>query len=445
MSLLALSPLDGRYAGSLTAVAQCASEFGLIRARLRIEIEWLKVLGQALEWKDFDRVSARLDAILEGFTAQEAEKVKAIERTTAHDVKAVEYYLKQCLEQEPAWVEYIHFGCTSEDINNLAYGAILLELKHSILLPSLHRLLEQLIDRAHQYSAYPMLSRTHGQPASPTTVGKEFANTASRLRRQIEALEAQPILGKFNGAVGNFNAHALAYPDLPWQTLSDTLILSLGLEPNHYTTQIEPHDGIAEYCHILSRIHTILIDFARNQWGYVSLGYFTQAIAAHEVGSSTMPHKVNPIDFENAEGNFGIANALLTHFSEKLPISRFQRDLSDSTVLRNLGSAIGYGVLGYGALLKGLSKITPHRAHCEADLNAHIEVLGEAIQTVMRRYGLETPYEQLKTLTRGKTLTLEALRAFIQAQPLPPQIQAELLALTPSQYLGYAVELAKSI
>jgi len=451
--LTALSPLDGRYAAKVDALRDAFSEHALIRQRVRVEIAWLRALAAEaaiVEVPSFSReAQATLDAIGTSFSVADAVRVKAIERTTNHDVKAVEYWLKERVASFPEIArvaEFIHFACTSEDINNLAYGIALDEARRVTLLPLLEAVAADLRALAHAHAETPMLSRTHGQPATPTTLGKEFANVYARLERQIASFARMPIKGKMNGAVGNYNAHAIAYPDLDWEKIAARAVTSLGLEFNPYTTQIEPHDGIAEYCDALARANTILIDLDRDVWGYVSLGYFRQRMREGEVGSSTMPHKVNPIDFENSEGNLGLANALLRYLSEKLPVSRWQRDLTDSTVLRNLGVAIGHTTLGLMALRQGLAKLDVDTKRIAADLDANWEVLAEAIQTVMRRHGLPEPYEQLKALTRGRTgMTRESLRAFIETLELPADAKARLLALTPASYVGLAAPLARRI
>ena len=453
--LTALSPLDGRYGGKVDALREQFSEFALIRQRVRVELAWLQALATEraiTEVPPFsDAAQATIAAVATAFAPEDAARIKAIERTTNHDVKAVEYWLKERFAfasvPELAQVsEFIHFACTSEDINNLSYGIALHEARQQVLLPLLESLASELRVLAREHAALPMLARTHGQPATPTTLGKELANVYARLERQITAFARLPIKGKMNGAVGNYNAHAIAYPEVDWENVAAKTVASLGLEFNPYTTQIEPHDGIAEYCDVLARANTILIDLDRDIGGYVSLGYFRQRMREGEVGSSTMPHKVNPIDFENSEGNLGLANALLRHLAEKLPISRWQRDLTDSTVLRNLGVALGHTLLGWTALRQGLAKLEVDATRLAADLDANWEVLAEAIQTVMRRYGLPEPYEQLKALTRGKTgMTRESLRAFIEALALPDDAKARLLALAPSSYVGLAAELAKRI
>ena len=450
--LLALSPLDGRYAGKVDALRPIFSEYGLLRARVRVEVEWLLALAAEpgiAELAPFgDAAAARLRALAEGFSVADAARVKEIERTTNHDVKAVEYFIKERLKDDaelgPA-LEFVHFACTSEDINNLSYALMLNQARREVLLPKLDEVIEALRAMAHEHAALPMLSRTHGQTASPTTVGKEIANVVARLRRQGEQLAAVSLTGKINGAVGNYNAHVAAYPDVDWPAFARRFVESLDLDFNPYTTQIEPHDCVAETCDAQRRIDTICIDLCRDIWGYISLGYFKQAVKAGEVGSSTMPHKVNPIDFENAEGNFGIASALLDHFSTKLPVSRWQRDLTDSTVLRALGTAFGHALIGYDALLRGLGKLSTNPARLAADLDAAWEVLAEAVQTVMRRHGLPNPYEQLKALTRGQGINEASMRGFIAALELPDEEKQRLLALTPGGYTGLAEILAAKV
>jgi adenylosuccinate lyase len=452
-ALTALSPLDGRYAAKVAPLAAQFSEFGLIRARVRIEIAWLIALSdepRIAEVVPFDAtVRAALEAASVSFSPADAERVKAIERTTNHDVKAVEYWLKERLAgvSDVARVaEFIHFACTSEDINNLAHGLMLAEARRAVLLPGLRDIAASLRTLAHAYATVPMLSRTHGQPATPTTLGKEMANVYARLERQIAAIERVPLKGKLNGAVGNYNAHVVAYPDIDWERLAAKVVAGVGLEFNPYTTQIEPHDYMAELFDAIARANTVLIDLDRDIWGYISLGYFRQRVKEGEVGSSTMPHKVNPIDFENSEGNLGLANALLRHLAEKLPISRWQRDLSDSTVLRNMGVALGYALLGWTSLLQGLGRLAVDEARIAADLDANWEVLAEPIQTVMRRYGVPNPYERLKALTRGVTgMTRESLHAFIDELPIPADARGQLKALTPATYIGRAAELARRV
>jgi len=452
-ALTALSPLDGRYAGKVAALSGHFSEFGLIRHRVRIEIAWLEALAvepAIPEVPPFPPAAAEaLAAVARDFAPADAARVKAIERETNHDVKAVEYWLKERLAAVPEVArvaEFIHFACTSEDINNLAHGIALADARRDVLLPLLHAVAGDLRALAHAHAALPMLARTHGQPATPTTLGKELANVVARLERQIAAFAKVPVKGKMNGAVGNYNAHVVAYPEVDWERFAARVVTSLGLEFNPYTTQIEPHDCIAEYCDALARANTVLIDLDRDVWGYISVGYFRQRMRAGEVGSSTMPHKVNPIDFENSEGNLGLANALLRHFAEKLPISRWQRDLTDSTVLRNLGVALGHALLGCASLRQGLGKLEADPAATAADLDANPEVLAEAIQTVMRRYGLPTPYEQLKALTRGQAgMTREALVAFVDGLALPDDVKARLRDLSPAAYTGLAEALARRV
>ena len=451
--LTALSPLDGRYADKVDALRGDFSEFALIRQRVRVEIAWLDALAAEpaiAEVPPFsDAAKAALAGAADAFSPEDAARVKAIERMTNHDVKAVEYWLKERFADVPEIArvsEFIHFACTSEDINNLAYGIALAEARRTSLLPALEAIAADLRALAHAHATLPMLARTHGQAATPTTLGKEFANVYARLERQIAAFAKVPIKGKLNGAVGNYNAHAIAYPDVDWERLAARTVASLGLEFSPYTTQIEPHDGIAEYCDALARANNVLVDLDRDIWGYVSLGYFRQRLREGEVGSSTMPHKVNPIDFENSEGNLGFANALLRHLAEKLPVSRWQRDLTDSTVLRNLGVALGHTLLGWTALRQGLAKLAVDPDRIAADLDANWEVLAEAIQTVMRRYGLPQPYEQLKALTRGKSgMTPEALHAFIEALALPDDAKKRLASLTPATYVGLAEALAARV
>ena len=449
-ALLALSPLDGRYAGKVAALRPIFSESGLIRARVHVEVEWLLALAAEPAIQELPALPAaaveRLRNLARDFGTADAARVKEIEATTNHDVKAVEYWIKERLRDDAdlaGALEFVHFACTSEDINNLSYALMLRQSREEVLLPALDRLCGSLRAMAHAHAALPMLSRTHGQTASPTTVGKELANVLARLQRQRRQLAAVEMPGKINGAVGNYNAHLAAYPDIDWAAFAQRFVESLGLDFNPYTTQIEPHDGIAELCDVQRRIDTITIDLCRDIWGYISLGYFRQAVKAGEVGSSTMPHKVNPIDFENAEGNFGIANALLQHFAEKLPISRWQRDLTDSTVLRALGTAFGHALIGFESLAKGLGKLSVNAERLAADLDAAWEVLAEPVQTVMRRHGLPNPYEQLKSLTRGHGIDAAALRAFIEGLDLPDDAKVRLAALTPGSYTGLAEALAR--
>ncbi|QDH71770.1 adenylosuccinate lyase [Lysobacter alkalisoli] len=451
--LVALSPLDGRYAGKVDALRPIFSEYGLIKARIKVEVEWLLALAEEPgigELKPFSQAAvARLRALADGLSVADAARVKEIERTTNHDVKAVEYFIKERLRDDaelgPA-LEFVHFACTSEDINNLSYALMLNEARQHVFLPRLDELIQKLRTMAHEHAALPMLSRTHGQTASPTTVGKEIANVVARLLRQGETLAAARMPGKINGAVGNYNAHVVAYPMVDWPAFCERFVHSLGLNWQPYTTQIEPHDGIAELCDAAKRIDTICIDLSRDIWGYISLGYFKQAVKAGEVGSSTMPHKVNPIDFENAEGNFGIASALFEHFAAKLPISRWQRDLTDSTTLRALGTAFGHALIGFDALLRGLNKLSANPERLAEDLDAAWEVLAEAVQTVMRRHGLPNPYEQLKALTRGQDgINAASMRVFIEGLDLPAETRQTLLDMTPGSYTGLAERLAREI
>ena len=452
--IAALSPLDGRYAKSVEALRPVFSEYGLMRARVRVELSWLKALAaepKIMEVPPFDEaVLAEIDDVIAGFSLEDAAAVKAIEATTNHDVKAIEYWLKERFAGVPAVSavsEFIHFACTSEDINNLSHALMLREARDEVLLPKLAEVSDKLRSLAHELAAVPMMSRTHGQPATPTTLGKEVANVLYRLERQAKQLSAQEFLGKINGAVGNYNAHMVAYPDVDWEGHCRRFVEEdLGLTFNPYTIQIEPHDYMAEFFQAVSRINTILIDFNRDVWGYISLGYFKQKVKAGEVGSSTMPHKVNPIDFENSEGNLGMANAVLAFLSEKLPVSRWQRDLTDSTVLRNMGVGIGYAVLGLAAHLRGLNKLEANPAALAADLDATWELLAEPIQTMMRRYGVANPYEKLKDLTRGKGgITPEVLASFIRDLDIPDGAKQQLLDLTPASYVGKAENLAKRI
>jgi adenylosuccinate lyase len=453
VTLSALSPLDGRYAGKVAALREHFSEFGLIRHRVRIELAWLSALAAdpaIPEVPPFsDATKNSIAEVAARFALADAVRVKAIECETNHDVKAVEYWLKERFAAVPEVARvtgFVHFACTSEDINNLAHGVALVEARRDVMLPLLHDIVADLRAFAHAQSGQPMLARTHGQPATPTTLGKEIANFVARLERLSAAFAKVAVKGKMNGAVGNYNAHAIAYPDVDWERFAAKVVMSLGLEFNPYTTQIEPHDCIAEYCDALARTNTVLIDFDRDVWGYISLGYFRQRAREGEVGSSTMPHKVNPIDFENSEGNLGLANALLRHLAEKLPVSRWQRDLTDSTVLRNLGVALGHTALGWTALRQGLGRLDVDPERMAADLDANWEVLAEAIQTVMRRHGLPNPYEQLKALTRGKSgMTRASLHAFIDGLALPAEAKARLKALSPSTYTGIAASLAKRV
>ncbi len=452
-ALVALSPLDGRYASKVAALCEHFSEYGLIRHRIRVELAWLCALADEPSFTELTPFSAaarrEIDVVADTFSVADGERVKAIERTTNHDVKAVEYWLKERFAAVPevaSATEFIHFACTSEDINNLAHGLALAAARRDILLPMLRDIAADLRALAHLHAAVPMLSRTHGQAATPTTLGKEMANFHTRVERQIAAIAHVPVKGKINGAVGNYNAHVVACPDVDWEKLAVRVVNGLGLEFNPYTTQIEPHDYMAELFDAIARVNTILLGLDRDIWGYVSLGYFRQRVKAGEVGSSTMPHKVNPIDFENSEGNLGLGNAMLRHLAEKLPISRWQRDLTDSTVLRNMGAALGYSLLGWASLRQGLGKLEVDTARIAADLDANWEVLAEPIQTVMRLYGIANPYEQLKALTRGKSgITRESLHAFIEGLDLPADASARLKALTPATYVGIAPALAARI
>ena len=451
-ALSALSPLDGRYAAKTDKLRPILSEAGFMHHRVKVEIAWLQALSNAglAEIKPFSTAAnALLDKLANEFSEADAERIKAIEAVTNHDVKAVEYWLKEQVKDVPELVaasEFIHFSCTSEDINNTSHGMMLKAARNDVLLPSLQAVVAKLVDIAHENADLPMLSRTHGQPASPTTLGKEIANVVARLQRAQQRIANVEILGKMNGAVGNYNAHLAAYPDFDWPSFSRNVIEQrLGLAFNPYTIQIEPHDYMAELFDAIARANTILLDLNRDIWGYISQGYFKQRTKAGEIGSSTMPHKVNPIDFENSEGNLGLANAVLKHLSEKLPVSRWQRDLTDSTVLRNIGVAFGYTILAYDSCLRGLNKLEVNPTRLAEDLDATWEVLAEPVQTVMRRYGIENPYEQLKELTRGKGISKEALREFINGLAIPQQAKDQLLAMTPANYIGKAAELARQI
>ncbi|MCE1243438.1 adenylosuccinate lyase [Oryzomicrobium sp.] len=450
--LTALSPLDGRYAAKVDALRSAFSEYGLIRHRLKVEIEWLKALAAEPHFAEIPAFSAatvaELDALVNNFSEADAQAVKDIEATTNHDVKALEYWIKDKTKANAEVTkvsEFIHFACTSEDINNLSHALMLKLAREEALLPSLDKVIARLRELAHQLADVPMMSRTHGQPATPSTMGKELANTVYRLTRARSRIEQVGLLGKINGAVGNYNAHLAAYPGYDWEGFAKRFVESLGLEFNPYTIQIEPHDAMAELFDAFARANTILIDLDRDVWGYISLGFFKQKVKAGEVGSSTMPHKVNPIDFENSEGNLGLANAVLKHLSEKLPISRWQRDLTDSTVLRNMGVGLGYALLGYDSLLRGLNKLEANAQAMHDDLNANWELLAEPIQTVMRRYGIANPYEKLKELTRGTRVSREGMQAFVATLEIPEAAKAELLKLTPWDYTGKAAELAKRI
>ncbi|TCV85799.1 adenylosuccinate lyase [Sulfurirhabdus autotrophica] len=452
-SLTAISPLDGRYAGKVADLRPYFSEFALIKHRVKVEIEWLKALSRESAIAEVPAFSAatiaQLDALANNFSEADAQAVKDIEKVTNHDVKAVEYWMKQSLADNAEVMkvsEFIHFACTSEDINNLSHGLMLTSAREAVMLPALNNIITALVKLSHDLAELPMLAHTHGQPASPTTLGKEMANVAYRLQHAQERIASVAILGKANGAVGNYNAHLSAYPEFDWESFARKFVESLGLHFNPYTIQIEPHDYMAELFDAFGRANTIFIDLNRDIWGYISMGYFKQKVKAGEVGSSTMPHKVNPIDFENSEGNMGLANALLRHLSEKLPVSRWQRDLTDSTVLRNMGVALGYTLLGYDSCLKGLNKLEANPARLQDDLDHNWEVLAEPIQTVMRRYAVANPYEQLKELTRGKGgINKETLHSFIQNLAIPENEKQRLLHMTPWNYIGNAVEMAKRL
>ncbi|GGI55452.1 adenylosuccinate lyase [Oxalicibacterium solurbis] len=451
-TLSALSPLDGRYAAKTDKLRPILSEAGFMHNRVKVEIAWLQALASAglAEIKPFSTAANdRLNKLVTDFTEADAQRIKDIEAVTNHDVKAVEYWLKEKVKDVPELVaatEFIHFACTSEDINNTSHGMMIKAARDTVVLPALQAIIDKLTQLAHDNATLPMMSRTHGQPASPTTLGKEMANVVARLKRAAERIAAVQILGKMNGAVGNFNAHLSAYPEKDWQAFSKDVIENrLGLTFNPYTIQIEPHDYMAELFDAVARANTILIDLNRDIWGYIALGYFKQITKAGEIGSSTMPHKVNPIDFENSEGNLGMGNAVLKHMAEKLPVSRWQRDLTDSTVLRNIGVGFGYALLAYDSCLRGLNKLEVNPSRLAEDLDETWEVLAEPVQTVMRRYGIENPYEQLKDLTRGKGISKDALHAFIKTLAIPQEAKDHLLAMTPSSYIGYAAQLAKNI
>lgn len=451
-ALTAISPIDGRYGSKTTALRPIFSEFGLIHARVQVEIRWLQQLAAHPAISEVPAFStatnAQLDAIVTDFSEADALRVKAIEATTNHDVKAVEYFIKEKFADNAelqAVNEFVHFACTSEDINNLSHALMLKAGREQVIVPNMQALADAIRKLAHAHADVPMLSRTHGQTASPTTLGKEMANVVARLERQIKQVQAVEMLGKINGAVGNYNAHLSAYADIDWQANAEQFVTSLGLTFNPYTTQIEPHDYIAELFDAIARFNTILIDFDRDVWGYISLGYFKQRTIAGEVGSSTMPHKVNPIDFENSEGNLGIANAVFNHLAAKLPVSRWQRDLTDSTVLRNMGVGMGYSLIAYQATLKGISKLELNAERIAADLDNAWEVLAEPVQTVMRRYGIEQPYEKLKEFTRGKAITQAAMVEFIASLDVPANVKDELNALTPANYIGNAAAQAKAV
>ena len=451
-TLTAISPIDGRYASKTTELQPIFSEFGLLKYRVVVEARWLQMLSNTAAIAEVPAFSAaanaHLDAIVENFSVADAQRIKDIEKTTNHDVKAVEYFLKERVADVAelnAVNEFIHFACTSEDINNLSHALMLSEARKNVLLPTLDKIIAQMRDISEQLTQTPMMARTHGQPASPTTMGKEFANVVERLSRQRAQIAAVSILGKINGAVGNYNAHLSAYPDIDWHALSEQFVTSLGIEWNPYTTQIEPHDYIAELFDAIARFNTILLDFDRDVWGYIALGHFKQKTVAGEIGSSTMPHKVNPIDFENSEGNLGLANAMFAHLAAKLPVSRWQRDLTDSTVLRNLGVGLGYSMIAYQATLKGMGKLEVNSASLAAELDDNWELLAEPIQTVMRRYGIEKPYEKLKELTRGKKVNAAIMANFIDALELPEEAKAALKALTPANYIGDAIRLTDQL
>lgn len=451
-SLTAISPIDGRYGSKTSTLRTAFSEFGLIKYRVMVEVRWLQQLASHPGIVEVPALSQaannKLEQLLAEFDERQASRIKDIEKTTNHDVKAVEYFIKEYITDVPelnAISEFVHFACTSEDINNLSHALMLKEGRDQVLLPEVREVARQISSLAHQFADVPMLSRTHGQTASPTTVGKEMANVAYRLNRQIEQIAGVELLGKINGAVGNYNAHLSAYPDIDWAANAETFITGLGLNWNPYTTQIEPHDYIAELFDAIARLNTILIDFNRDIWGYISLGYFKQKTIAGEVGSSTMPHKVNPIDFENSEGNLGIANAVFGHLAQKLPISRWQRDLTDSTVLRNMGVGFGYSSIAYQSTLKGIGKLELNQQRLAEDLNNAWEVLAESVQTVMRRYNIPEPYEKLKALTRGQAITKETIQAFIETLEIPESAKAELRQLTPASYIGNAIAQAKAL
>ncbi len=451
-ALTAISPIDGRYGNKLEALRPIFSEFGLIRHRVTVEVRWLQKLAADQNIEEVaafsEKATQLLNTIITGFSEADAQRVKDIESTTNHDVKAVEYFLKEKIEgntELEAISEFFHFACTSEDINNLSYALMLNEARTQIALPHMDTLIDRLTALAHEFADQPMLSRTHGQTASPTTLGKEFANVVYRMKRQREQLVAIEMLGKINGAVGNYNAHISAYPDLDWEAFAESFVKSLGLDWNPYTIQIEPHDYIAEYFAVLGRFNTILLDFCRDVWAYISNGYFKQKTIAGEIGSSTMPHKVNPIDFENAEGNLGLANAIFEHLSAKLPISRWQRDLTDSTVLRNLGVGVAHSVIAYTSAMKGINKLEVNAQTLLDDLDSSWEVLAEPIQTVMRRYGIENPYEKLKELTRGQGIDQKTMKVFIQGLEIPADAKQRLLEMTPANYIGNAATQARKI
>ncbi|MYM62213.1 adenylosuccinate lyase [Pseudomaricurvus sp. HS19] len=451
-ALTAVSPIDGRYGSKTTDYRTIFSEYGLIRARVEVEIRWLQRLAQHEGIGEVPPFSAETNALLDGivanFSEEHAQRIKTIEATTNHDVKAVEYFIKEQFADNAELLkvtEFVHFACTSEDINNLSHAIMLRQGRDDVLVPQARQIVDAIAKLAHDYAADSMLSRTHGQTASPTTVGKEMANVVARLRRQLQRIQEVELLGKINGAVGNYNAHLSAYPNVDWQGNAQVFVESLGLTWNPYTTQIEPHDYMAELFDAVARFNTILIDFDRDVWGYISLGYFKQKTIAGEVGSSTMPHKVNPIDFENSEGNLGLANAVFGHLTAKLPISRWQRDLTDSTVLRNMGVGFGYSSIAYASTQKGIGKLEINRARLEEDLNNSWEVLAEPIQTIMRRYDVPEPYEKLKALTRGQTINREILANFVETLDIPEEAKQAMRELTPANYIGNAVSQAKDI
>lgn len=451
-SLTAVSPVDGRYGSKTEQLRGVFSEYGLLKYRVIVEVRWLQSLANIEEIKEVpqlsDEANERLEQIITQFDVEAAQRIKNIEKTTNHDVKAVEYYLKECVADNNELSnisEFIHFACTSEDINNLSHGLMLKEAISDVLLPYCYKLVDELVRLAKQYKTIPMMSRTHGQPATPSTMGKELANVVVRLRRQVQQIEQVSIMGKINGAVGNYNAHLAAYPEVDWHGVSEQFVQSLGLQWNAFTTQIEPHDYIAELFDAVARFNTILIDFDRDVWGYIALGHFKQKTVAGEIGSSTMPHKVNPIDFENSEGNLGLANAIFAHLSAKLPISRWQRDLTDSTVLRNLGVGMGYTLIALQASLKGISKLEVNEQSLADELDNNWELLAEPIQTVMRRFGIEKPYEKLKELTRGKRVDQKGMAEFIDGLALPDSVKSELKQLTPASYIGKAAEFVEQL
>lgn len=451
-ALTAVSPIDGRYGDKVTALRSIFSEFGLLKFRVTVEVRWLQKLAACQGISEVPAFSAQanafLDDIVSNFNEEDALRIKTIERTTNHDVKAVEYFLKEKVAAIPelhAVNEFIHFACTSEDINNLSHGLMLSTARETVILPLWRKLIDEIKGLAHTYRDMPLLSRTHGQPATPSTVGKEMANVAYRMERQFKQLQQVEILGKINGAVGNYNAHMVVYPEVDWHRFSEEFVTSLGLTWNPYTTQIEPHDYIAELFDVMARFNTILLDFDRDMWGYIALNHFKQKTIAGEIGSSTMPHKVNPIDFENSEGNLGLANALFDHLAAKLPVSRWQRDLTDSTVLRNLGVGMGYSLIAYASTLKGISKLEVNGDHLADELDHNWEVLAEPIQTVMRRYGIEKPYEKLKELTRGKRVEAQGMQSFIDGLELPEHEKARLKAMTPGSYIGRAAQMVDEL